>query len=126
EECDALVAVGDALAQQVLAGYPDVRRAALQVLGDLGGGDVVDLDAAQARDLALVAAGGVGLLHLEPGARQHGGTLLHQPAFGGQRQDEARAHWPPPHSAADRRSVWMHAPTAGTGRGAPMSASRPS
>ena len=56
QEAHALVGILHGLADQVLAGDAEVRRAALQELRDLGGGDEVDLDARQAVDLALVAA----------------------------------------------------------------------
>ena len=55
-EAHALVGVLHGLADQVLAGDAEMRRAALQELRDLAGRDEVDLHAGQAVDLALVAA----------------------------------------------------------------------
>ena len=49
QEAHALAGVLHGLADQVLAGDAEVRRAALQELRDLGGGDEVDLDARQGR-----------------------------------------------------------------------------
>src|SRR5262249_33332082 len=73
---------------------------------------------------------GAGARDREAGTRQRGAALLHEAALGRQRQDELARHRPsrrPSHRpascsasrAASSRSVWIEAPTAGPGPGAP-------
>src|SRR4029453_12939621 len=124
EEGHALVAIGYCLAQQVLARDPQMRGAVLEELGDLGGGDEIDLYARQTGDLAFVAARRARLRHRQPRLCQHVGGLLHEAALGRQGEDEPASHGASPLRTASSRSVWIEEPTAGTAAEAPTSATR--
>ena len=94
-KADALLAIGNGLAHEILSGDPEVGRALSQKLRDLGGGDEIHLHVGQFGNLTLVAACRARLADGQPCARQRLGALLHQPPLGGQRQDKLLAHMGP-------------------------------
>ena len=123
EQHDARLRLRDQLADQILAGDAEVDRALRELRGDLGRGQVGDLDIVELGDRAAIVARAARLHQCQSGAREECLGVLLQAAFGRHRDDK-RAHEAPPISAS--RSTQTENPTAGIGAAAPSRVSRPS
>ncbi|OIQ67393.1 hypothetical protein GALL_510290 [mine drainage metagenome] len=67
---DALVGVGNAFAQQILAGDAEMDGAARELRGNLARGEIGDLDIIEPADGAAIVAGAARLCQRKPGARE--------------------------------------------------------
>src|SRR5262249_61983867 len=124
EEDDARLGGSDRFAHQVLTGHAEMDGALGELRRDLGGRQVGDLDALDARNGAAVVARAARLHEDEAGAGKECMRVLLQAALGRDGKDEWSVHAPA--SSAASRSIHTANPTAGIATALPSRISRPS
>src|SRR5262249_25900271 len=125
------VGIGNGIANQVLAGYAEMHRAARELRGDLAGGEIGDLDIVEAHDGAAIFAGAPRYCDPKAGASEKRFLIFLQPSLGRNGQNEGRAHGllPPGRRAGlmlVSASTQTEKPTAGIGAAAPSRVISPS
>ncbi|CEG09365.1 hypothetical protein BN961_02790 [Afipia felis] len=120
----ALVGVGDAFADQILAGNAEVDLSACKLGCDFARGEIGDLDLIEARDGATIVARAARLGERKTCASEERVGIFLKPALGGDGENERVAHAASP--ALVSASIQTENPTAGMGEAAPNRVSRPS